>query len=684
MKKVTTLFLMLALSIAFPAFLRIPIAEVGTDVTGAASDAFNTAINSDFPALHDSVIMLNFIMNEDFYIQPVSSEPRGDALWKYTFGYVFNSDSICLNVPWAFFQGSNRITPVNAVLDSLHNFAARADSTPFYLWFDRITEDSIYVNVTADDPSILGTLYFLSIFIIENSVTVPGSAVSEYNWVVRDIRPWYSGELIVGSEILYDTFTVATAYERSYGWFPWNNEVIAVLRKTDLVSRELLQAAKEELPLPSYMFAANRLGPVFYIAEKGDVDTFFTYAINYGTNPDTVRLNMVINAPAIWSIEGITKFGTFTSTLDLPLAVGAIETVKIVVQTDPINRGTGNIHLSYTGSMAHDTFYFRFSETTGDDIILIDDDMGAPDSAWQYPLEKYYMDALDNLHKNYFYYDYFWGVPELSMLDLFDIVIWYTGWFQFYTLESIDRYRICKYLDDGGKLLLSGDNIIRDLILDMSGTDPGFVRSYLHVNHFPRNIWDTAGTYIVYGVPVDPITDGIFFELIEGTGSNTSFWSQTAYADAVKVIDGAEPILHYGPGTSQCAGLRFTDGNFALVFLPFGFESIDNSVAREFLLDKIINWLYENSINESKSQIPEETSLFITPNPFNSICEISYSIYGDGFLEIYDINGRKIKRIIVRENGKYIWDASSQPSGVYLVRLGNTENVINKKVYMLK
>ncbi|MGC9315795.1 MAG: T9SS type A sorting domain-containing protein [bacterium] len=80
----------------------------------------------------------------------------------------------------------------------------------------------------------------------------------------------------------------------------------------------------------------------------------------------------------------------------------------------------------------------------------------------------------------------------------------------------------------------------------------------------------------------------------------------------------------------------------------------------------------------------------ITPNPFNPACEIEFEIgeETDVVLEIYDISGRLVSRLIDNEEmtaGLYriSWDGAENPSGTYLARFtasGKTE--VRRLVYL--
>ncbi|MEW5796694.1 MAG: FG-GAP-like repeat-containing protein [Candidatus Zixiibacteriota bacterium] len=78
------------------------------------------------------------------------------------------------------------------------------------------------------------------------------------------------------------------------------------------------------------------------------------------------------------------------------------------------------------------------------------------------------------------------------------------------------------------------------------------------------------------------------------------------------------------------------------------------------------------------------------PNPFNPATEITFAlpVAADVRLDIFNVLGQKVATLIEQrlEAGEHraLWDASDQPSGVYLYRLTAGEFVESKKMLLLK
>ncbi len=78
------------------------------------------------------------------------------------------------------------------------------------------------------------------------------------------------------------------------------------------------------------------------------------------------------------------------------------------------------------------------------------------------------------------------------------------------------------------------------------------------------------------------------------------------------------------------------------------------------------------------------------PNPFNAVTNIGYSLAEDTHvtLEIFNLLGQKIETLIddyrTAGNKTVSWDASTYSSGVYLCRLTAGDNILSRKIHLLK
>jgi hypothetical protein len=111
--------------------------------------------------------------------------------------------------------------------------------------------------------------------------------------------------------------------------------------------------------------------------------------------------------------------------------------------------------LTITQTSYPDTTTFEFRENIGGvAALIIDDDGSDPDS-----LERYLVDALENLGVTFSVWDKSsMGTPTPDKAAS-PIIMWFTGDSRPSTLTASDRAFIRDYLDGGGNLFLTGQDI---------------------------------------------------------------------------------------------------------------------------------------------------------------------------------------------------------------------------------
>ncbi|MFC1476020.1 dockerin type I domain-containing protein [Candidatus Zixiibacteriota bacterium] len=180
--------------------------------------------------------------------------------------------------------------------------------------------------------------------------------------------------------------------------------------------------------------------------------------------------------------------------------------------------------------------------------------------------------------------------PPSDTLDEYPIVLWFTGDNRSDVLSVDDVNNLRAFLDDGGRLLMTGQGIAEDLANDADST---FLIDYLHVRYTPG-----VPQLLAFGVADDPITNGHTLPL----GGPGGAANQTS-PDKLVPADGVAKVCYtyYGGGD---AGVRVASGDYKAVFLGFGMESIANGLPgytkREDALISIFDWL----LDEGPDYIP--------------------------------------------------------------------------------
>ncbi len=217
-----------------------------------------------------------------------------------------------------------------------------------------------------------------------------------------------------------------------------------------------------------------------------------------------------------------------------------------------------------------DAFHIRIGDMP---ILLVDDDDGSS-------FESYFIQALD--HNGYLYevwQEVTEGNPTYADLSDYYIVIWQTGTHG--RIGSNNQAAISSYLDAGGRAFFTGQDI-GWYLHEWGGAVPAdsiFYHNYLHADYLA----DDSGYRSLTGIPGDPIGDGMSFDIGGGDGSNDQDWPSR-----ISARTGATEVFQYAPDT--LGALKY-EGSHRVVYLAFGFESINTSSDRDSLMNRIISWL---------------------------------------------------------------------------------------------
>ncbi|MBU1319157.1 MAG: M6 family metalloprotease domain-containing protein [candidate division Zixibacteria bacterium] len=280
------------------------------------------------------------------------------------------------------------------------------------------------------------------------------------------------------------------------------------------------------------------------------------------------RLNMVVPTVNLGTIPGE---GGIAGNDEMPL------TFAIPADMDTV-QVTFLLTLSHTGVGDPTTFSFK-ANIGGARVLIVDDDNSNPAN-----YEHFLTDALDSIGYTYIV----WGKdtlgsPGLAQM-LYPIVMWLTGDTRETTLNASDRDFIRDYIEFGGGLFITGQDIAEHL----SSSDPELLTDYFHCT-YGGNL---AGQYLIRGEPGSEIGGGDSL-IVTGIDGASNLYD----ADWLIPEDEADVCFRYSGG--QVGGQEITDGYSRAVFFGFGFEAIsslyitppNNFGTREQVLERIVNFL---------------------------------------------------------------------------------------------
>ena len=229
----------------------------------------------------------------------------------------------------------------------------------------------------------------------------------------------------------------------------------------------------------------------------------------------------------------------------------------------------------------------------GPDQVLVVDDDGQIQPYASYDV-TYYNPVLDSLRVPYATWDVKAnGTP--TTLNNYPVVIWFTGDRRTdpiagpdTTLTPSERTAIAAYLDQGGSLFLTGQQIA--YMLDAA--DSAFMNDYLHAAY-----GGPATDFIAEGIPGDVVGDQTKYVL----GGGGSAGNQLV-KDKLVAVNGAVPAFEEDNNPGQITGVRY-DGDYKVLFLGWGVEGIGDDIAYQFdaqtkavLIERALDWMLYNAV----------------------------------------------------------------------------------------
>ena len=199
--------------------------------------------------------------------------------------------------------------------------------------------------------------------------------------------------------------------------------------------------------------------------------------------------------------------------------------------------------------------------------LLVDDDLNQN-------YQTYFQSALNTLGEAYDTWTVATqGSPSAATLARYGRVIWFTGNDSNTTLTAADQTALATYLDGGGRLFVTG----QDIGYNIGGT--AFYRDYLHAIYDSDDTNDTSLVGLDYLAGLNPVIAG-------GDGANNQQWPSD-----ISPRGGAVPVMDYSNAAHLYAGVAYADEVYRVVYFAFGFEAINTAVMRAEVMSRTLEWL---------------------------------------------------------------------------------------------
>ena len=307
-------------------------------------------------------------------------------------------------------------------------------------------------------------------------------------------------------------------------------------------------------------------------ADPGETISLTITLINKGLNVEDVSVQLSTDDPYVAILEGVSDYG------DVDVFTEATNAANPFVFSVDSEADTRVVHFVVTISGAAD---YRSTEDLYLNVglpfvLLVDDDDGE-----QY--ESYFEGILNQVVPLDSWEIATQGTPG-ETLSHYETVVWFTGDDASTTLTNDEQSDLEAYLENGGNLFVTGQNVGFDLVENGSEEDQDFYHNYLHADY----VDNTSTALTLIGVEGDPISGNLGYWTLMGVEAENQ-----DSPDVIGPRENALPVFKYSP-SGDVAAIRYGD-HYKVVYFGFGFEGmgdfgIQHEQKKTALMRNIMGW----------------------------------------------------------------------------------------------
>ena len=264
-------------------------------------------------------------------------------------------------------------------------------------------------------------------------------------------------------------------------------------------------------------------------------------------------------------------------------------------------------------------------------------------------------------------------------LSDFDIVIWFLGDESTIdeTFSAVEQNKVKDYLNQGGKLFVTGSEIGWDLDEKGSSTDKNFYHNYL------------KASFVEDGSVGRAPAQGISGYAFEGVTLHYGVVYTEDYPDVLAPETGAESIMKYNQGSVAGIAYKgvFGSGSApgAVVNIGFPLETVSNRYEIKVFMEKLLKYfdattstgdLFENVNNNNFKVYPT-----VFHNSINLLPDIN--IKTPVKINIYNLNGKSVysSNMTISKGEKKEILLNSISNGIYILKINSENKEWNYKIF---
>ena len=426
--------------------------------------------------------------------------------------------------------------------------------------------------------------------------------------------------------------------------------------------------------------------------------------------PELVGLSYDDSVQVSWQIdksESIAGFHIFTCGTDadwIPFLNGKMfspdktSTSFALLDNTPLFYRMNSVSSSGDSTESFPSDAYGYFHTGSDEKILIVDGFDRTDGSYPFPYHTFAMSLGNAL--NQFDYSYE-TISNEAVIDAsvqlknYAAVIWLLGdeSTDEETFNSTEQNLIKTYLQQGGKMFITGSEVAWDLDYMGDTGDKNFIHNFLMTEYD----LDDSESYTVTGVN-GTLFEGLTLHYDDGTkGVYEEDWP-----DAFKTINSSYAALNYSNGLIAATAFEGVvpagTKPAKILLMGFPFETIYNESERIDLIDNVLTFFdfSSNTFIHNTTDLPQKFVLYKNyPNPFNSGTIIRYQLpYEERVvLKIFNVLGEEIRVLTNKQHHagihKTYWDGCDEngriaASGMYIYQIQIGAFVKSRKMMVIR
>lgn len=326
-------------------------------------------------------------------------------------------------------------------------------------------------------------------------------------------------------------------------------------------------------------------------------------------------------------------------------------------------------------NVSDQTDVYGARNSAASEVLIVDGfdrDTGYRNRGW-HAFAVTYGQALNALGHSYHTVSNDAVIDGAVKIERYPVVLWMLGDDRrdFGTLSPEEQNAVRNYLEQGGKLLISGTRLASDLWRDGSSQERDFFRTYLKTGF--QEV--TTGHGSIQGA------EGSFLSGFTAQLDTVAYPADSI--DALQTEYDGEPILTgmngevFGTGYRGTVGEGTTESGVVVSSIPVSI--LGDADAREEFLTQLLTYFNLRTTGiagEPEHSTPADFQFSgCYPNPFNQSTQFNITTTKtlDFRYSVHNLTGRRVYTSTGQslDPGEYTfnWSASGNPSGIYLVRL---------------